>query len=86
MPNASGEQFGKARLRDTIRECAAGSADGIARAVRDRLTAFRGDAKPVDDVTFVVIKMAPAAGATGGAAHTPPAERSATSPLNHRTS
>src|SRR5579883_253547 len=57
MPDVKGEQFGKERLRTVIRESAAGSADDIARAVREHLTAFRGDAKPVDDVTFVVVKV-----------------------------
>jgi serine phosphatase RsbU (regulator of sigma subunit) len=57
MPDAKGEPFGKDRLRDVIRESAAGSAAVVARAVRDRLAAFKGDAKQVDDVTFVVVKV-----------------------------
>jgi sigma-B regulation protein RsbU (phosphoserine phosphatase) len=57
MPDAKGEQYGKDRLREVIRECAARSADEIARSVRERLTAFRGDVKSVDDVTFVVVKV-----------------------------
>jgi sigma-B regulation protein RsbU (phosphoserine phosphatase) len=57
MPDAKGDQFGKDRLRDVLREWAAKSADEIAHAVRERLTAFRGDTKSVDDVTFVVIKV-----------------------------
>jgi sigma-B regulation protein RsbU (phosphoserine phosphatase) len=57
MPNAKGEPYGKDRLRQVIRECAARSADEIARSVRERLTAFRGEAKSVDDVTFVVVKV-----------------------------
>jgi sigma-B regulation protein RsbU (phosphoserine phosphatase) len=57
MPSAKGEQYGKVRLREVIRECAARSADEIVRAVRERLTAFRGDVKSVDDVTFVVVKV-----------------------------
>jgi sigma-B regulation protein RsbU (phosphoserine phosphatase) len=59
MPDAKGEPFGKDRLRDAIRESAAGSADDIARAVKDRLAAFRSDARQVDDVTFVVVKVLP---------------------------
>ena len=62
MPDVTGEQFGKDRLRDAIRASAGGSAACIAAAVRDRLAAFKGDAKSVDDVTFVVVKVAPAAG------------------------
>jgi sigma-B regulation protein RsbU (phosphoserine phosphatase) len=57
MPDAKGDQFGKERLREVIRENADRSADEIARAVRERLTAFRGDVKSVDDVTFVVVKV-----------------------------
>jgi sigma-B regulation protein RsbU (phosphoserine phosphatase) len=59
MPDEKGEQFGKGRLREVIRECAARSAEEIARSVRERLTAFRGSAKSVDDVTFVVVKVCP---------------------------
>src|SRR5262245_30453307 len=61
MPDAKGEAFGKDRLREAIRESAAGSADEIARAVRDRLAAFRSDSRQVDDVTFVVVKVLPIA-------------------------
>ena len=57
MPDATGEQYGKGRLREVIRECAARPAAEIARSVRERLTAFRGDVKSVDDVTFVVVKV-----------------------------
>jgi serine phosphatase RsbU (regulator of sigma subunit) len=59
MPDAKGNQYGKQRLREMIRETAASSAAEIAHALRDRLTVFRGDAKPVDDVTFVVVKFLP---------------------------
>jgi sigma-B regulation protein RsbU (phosphoserine phosphatase) len=57
MPDAKGEPFGKDRLREAIRESAAGSAADIAKAVRDQLAGFRGDARQVDDVTFVVVKV-----------------------------
>jgi sigma-B regulation protein RsbU (phosphoserine phosphatase) len=57
MPDAKGDQFGKDRLREVIRESAAGTANDITRAVRERLTAFRGETKSVDDVTFVVVKL-----------------------------
>ena len=59
MPDEKGEQYGKDRLRDAIRECAARSAEEIARSLRERLTAFRGHVKSVDDVTFVVVKVSP---------------------------
>jgi serine phosphatase RsbU (regulator of sigma subunit) len=57
MPDVKGEPFGKDRLREVIRGAAAGSAADVAQAIRDRLTAFRGDARQVDDVTFVVVKV-----------------------------
>jgi phosphoserine phosphatase RsbU/P len=57
LPDAKGKQFGKDRLREVIREVAARTADEIAAAVREHLTAFRGDTKSVDDVTFVIVKV-----------------------------
>ncbi|MFL5245208.1 MAG: SpoIIE family protein phosphatase [Gemmataceae bacterium] len=57
MPDAKGEPFGKERLRELIRESAAGSAAEIAKTLRDRLLAYRGDTKQVDDVTFVIVKV-----------------------------
>jgi phosphoserine phosphatase RsbU/P len=60
MPNAMGEPFGKERLRDAIRAAAQGTAADIAGAIRERLAHFRGNAKQVDDVTFVVVKLPPA--------------------------
>jgi sigma-B regulation protein RsbU (phosphoserine phosphatase) len=57
MPNEKGEQFGKQRLRAAIKSAAAGTAEEIVQAILEMLTAFRGDCRPVDDVTFVVIKM-----------------------------
>lgn len=57
MPDARGDQFGKERLREVLRESVSLPADGIAKAVRERLAAFRGDARSVDDVTFVVVKF-----------------------------
>ena len=57
LPDAKGDQFGKDRLREVIRDTAALTADEIAAAVRERLTAFRGDTKSVDDVTFVIVKV-----------------------------
>jgi sigma-B regulation protein RsbU (phosphoserine phosphatase) len=62
MPNAAGEPFGKDRLRDAIRTSATASADEIAGTIRERLAQFRGDAKQVDDVTFVVVKLPSVAG------------------------
>jgi phosphoserine phosphatase RsbU/P len=57
MPNTAGEQFGKERLRTAIRESASLSADRIVEAILARLKEFQGNARQVDDVTFVVVKV-----------------------------
>jgi serine phosphatase RsbU (regulator of sigma subunit) len=57
MPDLNGEQFGKDRLRDLIRDAGDGSAEEIARQLRERLASFRGDARAADDVTFVIVKF-----------------------------
>src|SRR5262249_13089564 len=59
MPDAAGNEFGKDRLREVIRQSASGSAAAVSQAIRSALTTFRGDAKQVDDVTFVVVKVLP---------------------------
>ncbi|HVJ81965.1 MAG TPA: SpoIIE family protein phosphatase, partial [Planctomycetia bacterium] len=68
-PNAAREQFGKERLRAAIRESASGSAAEVSAAIRSRLAEFQGDARAIDDVTFVVVKVrkesAPVAAPTG---------------------
>ena len=64
MPNCAGEQFGKQRLRSVIRAAMEGSAEQIAQAIRDALAEFRGTAKPVDDVTFIVVKTIVSAAGT----------------------
>ena len=56
-PNAAGEQFGKPRLRAAIRAASAGTAREIVAAILEALAKFRGDCRPVDDVTFVVVKV-----------------------------
>ncbi|MCE9554135.1 MAG: serine/threonine-protein phosphatase [Planctomycetes bacterium] len=56
-PNASGELFGKERLHEVMRQTAAGSAAEVSQTIVDRLAAFRGSARQVDDVTFIVIKV-----------------------------
>jgi serine phosphatase RsbU (regulator of sigma subunit) len=57
MPDVNGQQFGKDRLREIIGQFADRPAADIAAAIHERLTHFRGAAKQVDDVTFVVIKL-----------------------------
>lgn len=55
--NASGEYFGKDRLREIIRAQAGASVQTIADVVEQELRAFRGEAPQKDDVTFVIIRL-----------------------------
>ena len=55
--NASGELYGKARLKQLIRRSAAFSAGEIIAAVTEALKKFRGPVSQEDDVTLVVIKI-----------------------------
>jgi sigma-B regulation protein RsbU (phosphoserine phosphatase) len=59
MHNAAGEQFGKARLREAIQDASADSASEIVDVILARLAEFRGECRPTDDVTFVIIKALP---------------------------
>jgi sigma-B regulation protein RsbU (phosphoserine phosphatase) len=56
-PNANGDLFGKERLHEVIRQSAGRSAAAISQAIVDHLAAFRGPARQMDDVTFIVIKV-----------------------------
>jgi phosphoserine phosphatase RsbU/P len=69
MPDAKGEQFGKDRLRNAIRESASKSAEEISKTLRDRLATFRGETRAVDDVTFVIVKVAAPRDETVRASH-----------------
>src|SRR5262249_29701255 len=57
MPNTSGEQYGKDRLRAAIRSSAGGTAGDGSRAILNHPLALRGDGRRADDVTFVVVKV-----------------------------
>jgi sigma-B regulation protein RsbU (phosphoserine phosphatase) len=59
MPDVKGEVFGKDRLRAVIRESAKKSAADFSEEILNRLASFRGNARQVDDVTFVVVKVPP---------------------------
>lgn len=59
MPNASGEQFGKQRLQQTIQASATRSAREIVEAVLDAMRRFRGNFRQVDDVTLMIVKILP---------------------------
>ncbi|HEX2476703.1 MAG TPA: SpoIIE family protein phosphatase, partial [Lacipirellulaceae bacterium] len=72
MHNAGGEQFGKERLREAIQESASKSAADIVEVLLARLAAFRGDCRPTDDVTFVIIKALPVAAQPNVRAETTP--------------
>jgi phosphoserine phosphatase RsbU/P len=54
-----GDMFGKDRLREVMRANAHKTADEISAAINQALNFFRGRAKQRDDVTFVVVKIAP---------------------------
>jgi len=57
--NPQHKAFGKDALREVIRRHAAGSAADIVRAITTSLAEFRQDHPQEDDVTLVVIKIAP---------------------------
>jgi phosphoserine phosphatase RsbU/P len=57
MMDGGGDEFGKDRLRELIRENAHRSADEISNCLRDELAAYLGESKQEDDVTFVVVKV-----------------------------
>jgi sigma-B regulation protein RsbU (phosphoserine phosphatase) len=58
--NPAGEMFGKARVRQILRQCHERPAAAILQEMIDGLSRFRGAARQKDDVTMVLIK------ATGG--------------------
>jgi sigma-B regulation protein RsbU (phosphoserine phosphatase) len=59
---ASGEMYGKERLRRVLRSAASGDARTVARAALDDLEAFLHGEPRRDDVTLVVVKAAADAG------------------------
>jgi serine phosphatase RsbU (regulator of sigma subunit) len=52
----AGEEFGKDRLRALLRDNAHRTAEEITRAVRDGVQAFCGEARQLDDITFVIAR------------------------------
>jgi serine phosphatase RsbU (regulator of sigma subunit) len=56
--NAVGEQFGEARLRQSVGEAVARSrdAEGAKNLLLHRLEDFRGAAQLTDDQTFILIR------------------------------
>jgi len=57
--DASGEMYGKARLREVVRRQAASDARTVAQAVVDDLDTFRHGEPRLDDVTLVVLRAVP---------------------------
>lgn len=55
--NAQDEQFGKDRMRETIRQAAHGSSEDIAQAVSKACEQWRGERDQNDDITLVVVKL-----------------------------
>ncbi|PQO27866.1 SpoIIE family protein phosphatase [Blastopirellula marina] len=55
--NEQGQQFGKQRLQQLLREHATQSAEEISQAIRQSLAIFRGANSQDDDLTFVVAKV-----------------------------
>ncbi|MFZ0614285.1 MAG: PP2C family protein-serine/threonine phosphatase [Desulfobacterales bacterium] len=55
--NENDELFGKDRLKNVIRRYAGLSARDILLAVYDAVEEFRGELKPEDDLTIVVVKL-----------------------------
>lgn len=68
MFNEKKEQYGKERVREIMRKRHREPAAQIATALEAELSAFRGVASSVDDVTFVVIKLAPRPASPAGGA------------------
>ncbi len=54
--NPEGEQFGKERVRQIIRDHSNRSAQELVYAITDALAIFRQDASQDDDITLVIIK------------------------------
>ncbi len=61
--NFNGEMFGKARMRQALLAHAGGPAEQVCRQMIWETRRFAGLNRRVDDVTMVVLKAAPAAGA-----------------------
>lgn len=57
--NAEDEMFGKDRLMALLKEHATAPASAIADAIDDAIARFRGEGRVLDDITFVVVRLAP---------------------------
>ncbi len=57
MRNPAGEEFGKQRVQEIIRQHAGRPAAEISDCLRRELVEFRSSSSQDDDVTFVVVKV-----------------------------
>lgn len=55
--NPAGEQFGKDRMREVIRQASEGSSQDIAKAISTACLHWRGEREQNDDITLVVVKL-----------------------------
>ena len=55
--NLDREMFGMERVHEMIRRHARLSAEEISQKIIDKMIRFRGDERPEDDLTFVVVKV-----------------------------
>lgn len=55
--NAVGQEFGAARLLDTVEQARGLSADGLVGAIFEAVHFFRGDTPPNDDMTAVAVRI-----------------------------
>ena len=56
LENATGEQFGKERIRQILASTSDLQPDAILQAIIDEMNTFRGETPQKDDVTLVVVK------------------------------
>jgi sigma-B regulation protein RsbU (phosphoserine phosphatase) len=55
--NKEGDMFGMERVHELIRSYAHLSAAEISEKIIDEVTRFRGQERPEDDLTFVIVKV-----------------------------
>ena len=54
--NTNFEEFGEARLEETLKKCASQSSQQTIEAITADMKAFVGEAEQSDDITMLVIK------------------------------
>jgi len=66
--NPAGEEFGEARLKDVLRAALGASAGEMSEKLAGEVRDWIGDAEQHDDVTIVVVEVAPEGGRSSVAA------------------